>query len=1299
MRPTIRPNGQQPFLVDRQNISTDRHWINHRLYIAAQKLQKAQQWRYYLSSQELHILQTALISREHWDALMNFTLELPTSTPDVTNNDKQSNEEELIDANPTLNGEQQQQQQQQHKDKQMLQCTIIATACRVRQVLFEQIIFELTPSYSCCDPVVAPPFELLSTDQDEEETIVEEASEAAPVVVTAPRLRVTKEDFDFDEDEDEEEKEEKPKEPAQDKETKSNQEDAKDENAKEETVAEDTNTIDDVIANHERPYTRYWFTFEEDKQATIKAEQEEILRRQQELEKQQEQQIAALAENTASNTNQDEVTTSIIEPNQIINDANSISNNANKLMAMFGTMGMTNITYLLASIEEHRDTIPCNNNDIRSILRDVRPRRSKWASDDRVNQEELYDAIEHVLEQLKNYRPHSVPFLTKVSRRDAPDYYQVITHPMDLGTITKKLKEFKYQSKQEFVDDLMLIYRNCFTYNTEPGNVYRKSAQQMQKKTERLINFIPDLSIMDRAQMEAEADLDEEPTPAETPSTQQPPTSTEPNKQGDTPWSSTRATESQSQQQQQQEASLLNNTPNLNNHTEDISELKSPSIADETPDNPMEIMTSPDLQSPITNSIHTTRPIKHRSVDTNINGMMTTDATNSTPPPPPAPSSENMAGSRRPVDTMTDKTTGASVLANDAGNKHMIAIEMENLLEEQGEQDDIEQDDIGLALKGTDMDIDDKERHTNMLSNDATLNGYDKKSMPLAVIPMVEEDVISQAWRSETFTERVQFEKHRRKMMGHTLADQTVITKDAFAMGQFMTWLEHHDRVSCSTPFNDVTTNTTNNTESTQLMLPSINPDYQLDCGLPLLRHSSMRNIDTASSVKPLLSRYTHARLPHDGLSVYIDGSINELKHIRQLHSKIFTLKQASMINEGQLLRDAISALMDDGEGNMLTGIPLQNTPNANPVVARLTNEEILEHTAFSLLGRVSAKLAAHSGFEVIGQEALDILTESATHYMINMGRLLRNYIDLYSKEMPIESSIVYDRQVQRNATKLSDIGRRLSATHQELVAAAEGSNTALMDIDNEQFMMGDIFSEVDDDYLGLRELGLDSELQLSNLKIPTHLWRGKAHGALMAGSGHGDNASLLALPFPPPPLFAPITSTQNQIGLLHSFLNRRLAEYPAMIVEDEFMPKIKKKPPRKRAVAKSSIATPIAIGMASTPNTAAAAATNNNNAALPNGQGDTPTTPQKKKTKMTHDMAPSNNMPALHSPVNAAPVSISNAASPACTTPATTVMADMATPADTPMSEVLASPQPIPSDRGDMHGDEDEDEDEEDEE
>jgi hypothetical protein len=84
-------------------------------------------------------------------------------------------------------------------------------------------------------------------------------------------------------------------------------------------------------------------------------------------------------------------------------------------------------------------------------------------------------------------------------------------------------------------------------------------------------------------------------------------------------------------------------------------------------------------------------------------------------------------------------------------------------------------------------------------------------------------------------------------MIGHPLADQTAIIKDPFAMGQFMTWLEHHDRVSCSTPLTNTTTDETTDIESTPLTIPKINPDYQLDCGIPLLRHSSASKADISS--------------------------------------------------------------------------------------------------------------------------------------------------------------------------------------------------------------------------------------------------------------------------------------------------------------------------------------------------------------------------------------------------------------------------------------------------------------------
>ncbi|KAI8323120.1 Bromodomain-containing protein, partial [Martensiomyces pterosporus] len=68
--------------------------------------------------------------------------------------------------------------------------------------------------------------------------------------------------------------------------------------------------------------------------------------------------------------------------------------------------------------------------------------------------------------------PVATPFLTQVKRRDAPDYYEVIRRPMDLATMSKKLRGLQYNSKDEFAVDIQLIRDNCYAYNTEPGNIY-----------------------------------------------------------------------------------------------------------------------------------------------------------------------------------------------------------------------------------------------------------------------------------------------------------------------------------------------------------------------------------------------------------------------------------------------------------------------------------------------------------------------------------------------------------------------------------------------------------------------------------------------------------------------------------------------------------------------------------------------------------------------------------------------------------------------------------------------------------
>ncbi|KAF2096904.1 hypothetical protein NA57DRAFT_42649 [Rhizodiscina lignyota] len=159
---------------------------------------------------------------------------------------------------------------------------------------------------------------------------------------------------------------------------------------------------------------------------------------------------------------------------------------------------------LFRRIDERRAEIKATDAEIRNIIRDVRKGRSKWASDDKVNQEELYEAAEQVLNSLKAETEYAGPFLQKVNKREAPDYYSVIKHPMDIGSMFKKLRGQTYKSKREFVDDLNLIWANCLKYNADPNHFLRKKALYMRKRSEELLQHVPDVVIMDRATFEAE---------------------------------------------------------------------------------------------------------------------------------------------------------------------------------------------------------------------------------------------------------------------------------------------------------------------------------------------------------------------------------------------------------------------------------------------------------------------------------------------------------------------------------------------------------------------------------------------------------------------------------------------------------------------------------------------------------------------------------------------------------------------------------------------------------------------------
>ncbi|KAJ1828447.1 hypothetical protein LPJ56_001107 [Coemansia sp. RSA 2599] len=69
---------------------------------------------------------------------------------------------------------------------------------------------------------------------------------------------------------------------------------------------------------------------------------------------------------------------------------------------------------------------------------------------------------------------------------EAPDYYDVIKEPMDLGTIAKKVASYQYRSLSEFERDLGLVVDNCMKYN-KPTTYYYQHATRIKRHIDRLL--------------------------------------------------------------------------------------------------------------------------------------------------------------------------------------------------------------------------------------------------------------------------------------------------------------------------------------------------------------------------------------------------------------------------------------------------------------------------------------------------------------------------------------------------------------------------------------------------------------------------------------------------------------------------------------------------------------------------------------------------------------------------------------------------------------------------------------------
>lgn len=76
-----------------------------------------------------------------------------------------------------------------------------------------------------------------------------------------------------------------------------------------------------------------------------------------------------------------------------------------------------------------------------------------------------------------------------MSAKEAPDYYEIVQHPIDMGEIRKKIRDMEYKDKEEFLSDFEWIRLNCFKYNEQRNphlipmveKVYATVVEEVQK--------------------------------------------------------------------------------------------------------------------------------------------------------------------------------------------------------------------------------------------------------------------------------------------------------------------------------------------------------------------------------------------------------------------------------------------------------------------------------------------------------------------------------------------------------------------------------------------------------------------------------------------------------------------------------------------------------------------------------------------------------------------------------------------------------------------------------------------------
>ncbi|KAJ2665163.1 Transcriptional activator spt7 [Coemansia sp. RSA 1200] len=762
---------------------------------------------------------------------------------------------------------------------------------------------------------------------------------------------------------------------------------------------------------------------------------------------------------------------------------------------------LQNMKNLAQFIDSHRDSVNMTTRELSHLLSEVRPKRTKWANERRIGQVELYDALEHVLNELKSIGEAAVPFLSQVKRKDAPDYYKVIKQPMDLGAMAKNLRNEAYNNKKQFMDHLQLIHSNCYTYNTDPGNYYRKSADTLLSKAKQLMELVPDIvirekgSTVDDGHTEYGDESGNESTSARTnfgnregsvvPDDGTP-------APGSADMSISFAHRSSTDEISTVDCAIIANGASVGEYNSMRNQRKMSALAQNIlrateggvfPDSPISVLTD-GYERPLYEKVWRNRASQRI---TEYAQQAEEDA-------------ESLFPDRRIIPRMATKM------------REFFASTHDNI-------EPVDDQDLRVIERQADM------------SELCTVYPLVQGSSDAADIRRRNEELDRE--RKEWIRCVEELQHHQWKFVSEcepTAGLPCLEPLEAqMKRGGVLCWLNDDCEKAVGQTLGD-----------------TVGSNQQLD-----------------KDSRPTIEAYAAGRFPDNTMWREMADSVERLRSIRGIDNKIWAAKLNIPIGYlrsrgGANGGDSSQMVQNEEDVDVRTVRELHGDypTRPDPKIAL----EVGSAGAYKLLQRTVAFMLLHLGFEAVTAPAMAAMVEFFVDYITNLGRTLRTYIDKHGRTMSTEAILAHSLysngieelseleyymrgELGRYSNKLEDLEKKLTKSYQDTVSDGRPGTSAVDSAaleGSDAFVTGMIsgLGDLGEDFFGFKELGLDKELGLEHLSVPQRLWYGRSatqdeSATQVPQEQQNANSS--------PDAWEPITGTEGHIGLLHSFINEKL--------------------------------------------------------------------------------------------------------------------------------------------------------------